>query len=175
MYVTADSIPEYGTKKRIEYLKNLIFGGPCVLKDSKTLCGDSDLPVCWLDVFCDIANSYGIKFEVSLVERHCCFDPKEKKIIMIVGPRNKNPRIKYLLAFCHELAHAIQCLADGEHRFVRKGNVERAVAYEREAERLAYFIYKRYFFGYKKIHHGVFSGYRSCEEREFLKKWFGLA
>lgn len=119
----------------------------------------------WMKTCRLICDQYGVEFEYSKHSQCSYYSPKKKLIVLRARKNKKKPQ--YLIEFCHELAHFVQnkiCSID-------RSNIDKAIAYERQAEMLAYHIHAKYF-GFK--HHQCFSAYRSRKDINFLLNYSGL-
>ena len=72
--------------------------------------------------------------------------------------------------FTHELAHRIQHMQWENNKDFTINRFNKALLYERSAERLAYFINKKYFSHLHDFSHQYFSSYTTEEDISFLKK-----
>lgn len=80
----------------------------------------------------------------------------------------KDKRDKWLLqCFCHELAHDIQSTNGVKYS---RYNLADILLWEREGERLSYFIFQYYFSKKYKLHHKECAAYRSRKDVDFLRK-----
>ena len=80
--------------------------------------------------------------------------------------------------FCHELAHHLQSLILKKHPnrdliYYNLSKYETSLAYEIQAERIAYKIYKQYLapLQKKKLHHTQFNLYRCKHDKQFLARF----
>ena len=101
---------------------------------------------------------------------------KEKRRIFLSSLFHKCESFKKRMCFgfCHELAHHIQAITrrlTGDNSYGYQ-DFETGLKFERTAERLAYFVYKKYFSHVYKIKHHDFDDYKDKKSVEFYKKWF---
>ncbi len=68
-------------------------------------------------------------------------------------------------SFCHELAHHLQYKL-GENCY--RDTFDDILAFERQAERIAYYLHKAHFY---YLHHGHFNAYICQWHKDFLWQW----
>jgi predicted transcriptional regulator len=123
-------------------------------------------PLKWVNDVKRIAKLYGIN-HVNISEKFKSnyYDPPRKTICIKIDRLMEDAELFQI--FSHELAHRIQDIVDRDRLSVMD-----AEDYEREAERLAYFIYKEYFARILPIHHAAFSYGRSDRDKEYIRKYY---
>jgi hypothetical protein len=120
--------------------------------------------------FISICNLYGIEFEIFVGNNTCSYDFYDQVLTMTTESIFYSIR-EQVKIFCHGLAHHIQYLTyTNIDEYFR--TYEKNLKFEREAERLAYFVAKNHFS--LKLHHSEFSCYKSKRDKEFLKKYFEM-
>lgn len=134
--------------------------------------------LCWLSA------RYGAKFSLRKAKKGTTVHPsynRERRLIIMCAEKENG----YLSTLCvckeytHELAHHIQLQTTVEcgisplsHTELGITKLSQIVLYERTADRLAYFLYKKYFSHLCDLHHAQFSAYRSIEDINFLKDYY---
>jgi hypothetical protein len=160
------------TKKDFEYLKSCIKNIdfiPCQ-KNPPKLLYKNIIPLQWkidLDILCDY---YKVKLYLTKDRLFNYFTGVyygDEKQIFITSYNNNLNHKKIIKLFSHELAHHIQRM-NGGNIWVSSLPFFYKCEYERQADRIAYFIYKKYFNHLYDFHHLEFSAYRKGYEKEAL-------
>lgn len=141
--------------------------------DSKEIHKKSGLPSNWVSDIRKITRFYGGKIDFRN-EKTARYEKKTKTIILpTLVSATFCPSESICREFAHELSHLIQS------KFTKINwdpkTLKDAVAYERTAERLSYFITKKYFFHLMKelcISHRNYNSYKSKKEIGWLYDFY---
>jgi len=117
-----------------------------------------------------ICKLYGCNFEVRKYGNH---GYSEKKKLIYLATEEDGFVTTYSISknFTHELAHRIQHIEWENNKYFTINFFEKALLYERSADRLAYFIYKEYFSHLWNFSHQVFNSYKSKSDIKFLREY----
>jgi len=116
------------------------------------------------------------KYEATVMLGKLCNNAGEynyRKCIIIMN-KTSTDKLWFMKTFFHELSHRIQHIimlriADKK---VTVSDLEDGLLYERAAERLAYFLWKKYLNHAWKINHASFKSYISKKHKKILIDWF---
>jgi hypothetical protein len=177
-------------EQRFKELKKLIIPAPfTVLRDYGKSWNSypelSNFPSIWVTDLHRLSDFYGCDFafrksdSVSFGGQYSSLN--DRPIIYVTKYLNERTGDYFLstedlvITFSHELSHRIQHVYYSKHP---KNKLSKdKIAYEKEAERLSYFVYKEYFQHRIQIKRSEFYlGYSSTEKKkhllEYHKKWY---
>lgn len=158
-------IKDKNLKYLISYIKDFDF---ILFNNDKKILYKDVIPLSCkidLDILCD--NYYPLKLSIRKTKKRTSFYRRRTKTIFLNGDFIRPIDICFM--FSHELAHHIQYECEMGRKYNYTFN--EILLFERQAERLAYFIYKKYFSHLLSIHHLNFNSYRSKEDIDFLYKY----
>jgi hypothetical protein len=119
-----------------------------------------------------LSKLYGIKLKIQIKKRQSNLYSSylNRCITLAIEPKGMALCCDLCKDFSHELAHHIQLTYSNENSYYYK-DTKHALKFEYTAERLAYFIYKKYFSNIKELKHRQFNTYRTKADIEWLKEY----
>ena len=143
-------------KERFRLLKELLPTGRVSITNST----DNTM---WLINYCmEISRLLDVIFGLGTSES-AFYDPKYFRIV--IGQCAEIE--EFIIRFCHESSHHIQHVLYGQQ--FELTNFAQMLAYEKEACKLSWLVYKLYFKDHISIHYNSFRCYESKEDLAHLK------